>query len=59
MNGAQIREIGPAIELPSRLTVDRRHATVVEYDQIAAAQTGKPDGWVALGGQITVRRQAE
>src|SRR6266566_1895727 len=59
MDSAQIREIGPPIELASRLTVHRRHATIVEDDQIAAPQTGQANGWIAFRREITVRRNTE
>ena len=54
MDSAQIREIGAPVELASRLTVHRRHATIVEDDQIPAAQTGQANGGIAFRGQITV-----
>ena len=59
MDSAQIREIGPPVELASGLTVHRRHATIVEDDQVTAPQTGQANGWIALRREITVRRDAE
>src|SRR5438094_484173 len=42
-----------------RRAVDAQHATVLERQQVAAAQAGKAHGWVALRGEIAVRREPQ
>ena len=59
VDGAQVREIGPPVELACRLAVHRRHATIVEDDQIPAAETGQAHGRIAFGGQLTVGGEPE
>src|SRR6185295_15855523 len=59
MDSAQIPEIGASVELASGLTVHRRHATVVDDDQIPATETGQANGRIAFRGQITVGGEPE
>jgi len=59
MDRAQIREIGPPVELACRLTVHRRHATIVEHDQIPPAETGQAHGGITFAGQITIGGEPE
>src|SRR5205807_8153883 len=59
VNGAQRREVRTSVELRGREPIDGRDAAVLEYEQIAASQTGHADGWIALRGEITVRRETE
>src|SRR6266566_1392264 len=59
MDRAQIREIGPAIQLAGRLAIHCRHAAIVEHNQVAAAEPGEADLRIALRRQVTVGGEAE
>src|SRR5213078_369240 len=57
---AELRELGAVAERRAgRRAVDAQHATVLEREQIAPAQTGKAHGDVALRGEIAIRREPQ
>src|SRR5207302_8606793 len=60
VDGAELRELGAVAERRAgRRAVDAQHATVLEREQIAPAQTGKAHGGVALRGEIAIRREPQ
>src|SRR5437763_16367690 len=57
---AELRELGALGERRAgRRAVDAHHATVLEREQIAAAQAGEADGQVPFRGEIAVRREPQ
>ena len=56
---AEVGELGAIGERGRRIAVDRRHAAVVEHDEVAATQPGQSHARVAFGGEIAVCREPE
>src|SRR5437867_1226302 len=60
VDGAELRELGAVREPRTRRrAIHAHHATVLERDEVAAPQSGKPDRGVALGGEVAARGEAD